>query len=42
MLAHLEADLEFADEDCRAFGSGLDRLPHLRSAMQGHLDDRRG
>ena len=44
MLAHLEADLEFADEDLPG-GLGqkvLDRLPHLRSAMQGHLDDRRG
>ena len=44
MLAHLEADLEFADEDLPG-GLGqkvLERLPDLRRAMQGHLDDRRG
>ena len=44
MLAHLEADLEFADEDLPG-GLGqkvLERLPQLRAAMQGHMDDRRG
>ncbi len=44
LLAHLEADLEFADEDLPG-GIGraaLARVPELRAAMQTHLDDRRG
>ena len=44
MLAHLEADLEFADEDLPG-GLGqnvLATLPQLQNAMQAHLDDRRG
>ena len=44
MLAHLEADLEFADEDLPG-GVGqaaLDGLPDMVAAMQGHLEDRRG
>ncbi len=44
MLAHLEADLEFADEELPG-GLGqsvLAALPHLQAAMQAQLDDRRG
>jgi tRNA modification GTPase len=44
MLAHLEADLEFADEELPG-GLGqsvLAALPDLRTAMQAQLDDRRG
>jgi len=43
-LAHLEADLEFADEDLPG-GLGraaLARLPDLRAAMQAQLNERRG
>ena len=44
MLAHLEADLEFADEDLPGgLGRGvLDGLSALRGDMQARLDDRRG
>lgn len=44
MLAHLEADLEFADEDLPG-GVGqaaLDALPALLAAMQAQADDSRG
>ena len=44
MLAHLEADLEFADEDLPG-GLGqtvLENLPRLRADMQAHLEDKRG
>ena len=44
MLAHLEADLEFADEDLPG-GLGqkvLEALPQLRRDMQAYLDDKRG
>ena len=43
-LAHLEADLEFADEDLPG-GLGrtaLERVPELRRAMQAHVADERG
>lgn len=44
ILAHLEADLEFADED---LPGGLGRtalvgVPELREAMQNHVQDTRG
>lgn len=44
MLAHLEADLEFADEDLPG-GLGqkaLEALPELYLALASHVDDRRG
>lgn len=44
MLAHLEADLEFADEDLPG-GLGqraLAALPELQEQMQAQLDDKRG
>jgi tRNA modification GTPase len=44
ILAHLEADLEFADEDLPG-GLGrtaLDGVPDLREAMQNHVQDTRG
>jgi tRNA modification GTPase len=44
MLAHLEADLEFADEDLPGgLGqSALQGLPEMIETMQAQLDDRRG
>jgi tRNA modification GTPase len=44
MLAHLEADLEFADEDLPG-GLGqtaLEGLPALRDALAAHVGDKRG
>jgi tRNA modification GTPase len=44
MLAHLEADLEFADEDLPG-GLGqtaLEGLPALRDALVAHVGDKRG
>jgi tRNA modification GTPase len=44
VLAHLEADLEFADEDLPGgLGrSALDTVPELRAAVAGFIGDRRG
>lgn len=44
MLAHIEADIEFADEDLPG-GIGqraLDGLPELRDEIAAHIEDQRG